>query len=265
MTGDDMFLPRVADLSAAVLDGSGFRRGWLAEDDKAVVPVVALSGIDRSLAVRCSGGARSAGADFFWVGQLENPDATALQVRAVGDDIQRDAPNGQTFIALPDLSAAICMTARGYALAAGRSDFLQGFCDRGVDGDRAHFRRMAAKLARRFPALPVVAEKYPPGLHAWSKSPPAGSAASEQLALMHALDRGEMTAPEFSRRWQAARDRSLDAGERTRDPLYRALVEVFYALEAYVDQPELRDAGDLDDAGLADAVRRALSHLPASS
>lgn len=258
MVGEQFPVARVAD---ALGGADRFAAAWLADGDKLVVPVVALSGMDRSLAARCAAGARSLPVDFFWMCPLDRPNLPAHQVRAVADDLELEASKPPVLFLLPDGSGAVWVTSQGYALAAGRGEFLGGFCDQGVDGDRARFGRDAARLARRHPALPVIARNYPPRTHPRSVTPDTGSAVGEQLELMRALDRGEIAAPDFTARFLAARRRALEAGERTRDPLDRALRTVFYAIDDYVAEPELRDDGDLDEAGLADAVRGALDGL----
>jgi hypothetical protein len=252
-------------LAASVLDGTaGFRADWLAVDDKLVVPVAAPSGLDGSIARRCAAGARSVSAAEYWVCDLGQPDSLARPVRAVADQIQALTAGGQILVILPDLSAAVWMSGAGYVLGAGGPRFLRGFCVDGVDGDRARFRRDAARLQGRFPALGAVAERHPPRMRVWSTIPDPGSAVAEQLALMRALAAGELAAPRFARQWSAAGRRSDDRGERVRGPLAEALTDVFHAVEDYVEDPELRDPGDLADDDLVAAVRSALAALPPS-
>jgi hypothetical protein len=81
---------------------------------------------------------------------------------------------------------------------------------------------------------------------------------------MRALVQRQISAPQFARQWAAANARSSEAGERVRGPLYDALTRVFYGLEDYAEDPDLRDPEELDDEGLIEAVRLALSRLSSS-
>lgn len=78
---------------------------------------------------------------------------------------------------------------------------------------------------------------------------------------MRDLVDGKISAPDFARSWLYARRRSLDAGERTREPSDRILTHVFYLLDDYVIDPELRDPDDMTDDELAAKVREALDEL----
>lgn len=87
---------------------------------------------------------------------------------------------------------------------------------------------------------------------------------AEQLRLIDALINGSMPGPDFARAWLAARRESLNAGERLREPFDRALNQVFYAIEDYVIDPELREPEDMTDADLVDRVNTAntvIEHL----
>lgn len=90
-----------------------------------------------------------------------------------------------------------------------------------------------------------------------------GSGIAQQLTLMEELVREDITGPDFARAWYSARNSSLRAGERIREPFYRILNEVFYALEDYAIDPTLYEEGDTTDEELVACVRDALAKLRA--
>src|SRR3712207_8897826 len=53
--------------------------------------------------------------------------------------------------------------------------------------------------------------------------------------------------------------RVLDAGERVREEFDRVLTDIFYLLDDYVIDPDLRDSGDITDEELVARVRAALN------
>lgn len=164
---------------------------------------------------------------------------------------------------LPDRSGALFTTNAGYALLAGQDDFMSAAAPEGVDAVRARFARVAGKLMGQWPELAEVAEEFGPSMKAW-KSPAEvdpGTGVAAQIDLTRSLARGEITASLFASGWLAARRWALNEGERTREPFDRILNEVFYALEDYSIDPELRAPEDLTDDQLADRVRGALGKL----
>jgi len=80
---------------------------------------------------------------------------------------------------------------------------------------------------------------------------------AQQLALIDALINGSLPGPDFARAWLTERRESLSDGERLREPFDRALNEVFYAIEDYVIDPELRDSDDMTDEDLISRVEAA--------
>jgi hypothetical protein len=108
-----------------------------------------------------------------------------------------------------------------------------------------------------------IARNFPPRWVAWSTPTEVapGSNIGEQLDLMAALAQGDISAAAFARDWLAARRRALAEGERVRERFDRILTSVFYALDDYVADPELRDQGDLSDDDLISRVRAALYEL----
>jgi hypothetical protein len=95
-----------------------------------------------------------------------------------------------------------------------------------------------------------------PRPRAWARPDEVDPASqvAQQLTLIDALINGSLPGPDFARAWLAARRESLNAGERLREPFDRALNEVFYAIEDYVIDPELREPGDMSDDDLVDRV-----------
>ncbi|MDX3534656.1 colicin immunity domain-containing protein [Streptomyces sp. MB09-01] len=90
---------------------------------------------------------------------------------------------------------------------------------------------------------------------------PEGSGTGRRLDLMRRLSRAEIRPERFAEQWLDARRDALDGGERIGDRLCRALNEVFYALDAYPIDPDLRETGDTTDAELLDIVNQALEQI----
>jgi len=95
-----------------------------------------------------------------------------------------------------------------------------------------------------------------PRPRAWARPDEVDPAShvAQQLALINALINGSLSSPDFARAWLAERRESLNDGERLREPFDRALNEVFYAIEDYVIDPELRDPDDMTDDDLITRV-----------
>lgn len=82
-----------------------------------------------------------------------------------------------------------------------------------------------------------------------------------QLRLMRDLVDGKVDAPSFAKEWFAARTRALDSGEKVREQFDCILLDLFYVLEDYVIDPELRRNGDLTDEQLVEQVAALLTRL----
>jgi hypothetical protein len=100
---------------------------------------------------------------------------------------------------------------------------------------------------------------------AWSAPSvvPRDSGTGQQIAQMEKLVAGEVSGPEFARAWLAARRQALDNAERVREPFERILYEVFYLLDDYVIDPDLRGPHDISDKSLTQRVVAALNRLNA--
>ncbi|MEV6069441.1 hypothetical protein AB0L82_23090 [Nocardia sp. NPDC052001] len=130
----------------------------------------------------------------------------------------------------------------------GRWDFRGDEYVENVDID--HEPRPEVQLARK-------------AMRTWAKPAdvPPGSGVAEQLSLMKSLACRQITCPTFARSWYDARRRSLDNGERVREPFERLLTRVFYDLADYPIDHSLRESGDITDEGLIDNVRDVLKEL----
>ncbi|WP_371785160.1 hypothetical protein [Streptosporangium subroseum] len=261
--------PTTSGELAGALLGAPHRFGgrWLDEDAKTVVAVPSSWPPDERLTARISAGAREAGADHVLAGQAGErhaaEDLIEVRVPEAGPLAGLPRPDGDLLLALPGLSGAVLVTGQGYALVAGDARFVRACLDTGIDEARARFARYARRLAGSRPEMLAVSEEFPP------RHPPAstpaevapGSGVAEQLSLMGALARGELPAAAFAPAWLAAHRRALTGGERVRDALERALLDVFYALEDYAADPSLREPGDLSDEELTSRVRASLGAL----
>lgn len=72
-------------------------------------------------------------------------------------------------------------------------------------------------------------------------------AIDDLLDVVRAFARGELSAAEFERLFRGARY-STPAGDD--HPMGVLLDDLWFACEAYVEDPSLRDPDDVDDAGL---------------
>jgi Bacterial self-protective colicin-like immunity len=100
-------------------------------------------------------------------------------------------------------------------------------------------------------------------MRSWAKPADVepGTGVAEQLSLMGSVARGEIAGPDFARAWLAARRRALAGGERVREKFDHVLNQVFYMIEDYTIDPDLRDESDMSDGELVDRVRAALTEL----
>ncbi|WP_030717344.1 hypothetical protein [Streptomyces sp. NRRL S-237] len=73
---------------------------------------------------------------------------------------------------------------------------------------------------------------------------------------MRRLSRAEIEPARFAKQWLDARRLALNENERLAEHLYRALNQVFYALDEYPIDPALREHGDTTDAELLGIVDR---------
>ncbi|MDX3194104.1 hypothetical protein PV458_37400 [Streptomyces sp. MN03-5084-2B] len=216
-------------------------------------PLIALSDVDYPLLCRFQAGGRVAGAR-----EVLRYRRGAVPVKLPLDRLTPElAGPGPVVLALPG-AGAVQVTGLGYALLAGTPRFLAGALPDGVDDARARFARVARRLAR--PELVAVAERFPPlaRIVLLPDDAAPGSGVAEQLAVMAAFVRGELSGSEFGRRWHDARRRAKECDERTGDTVGYALGEVFFLLEDYPIDPLLREPGDLTDEELTDGVRAAL-------
>ncbi|MEU1118416.1 MULTISPECIES: colicin immunity domain-containing protein [unclassified Streptomyces] len=244
-----------------------FQREWLADGGKTVVPLPSPSGMDKHLARRMSSGAEQAGYVHVIACHLEGTTAEGpgTEVAATREGLLRDIPwrDGDLLLALPDLTGALLVTDQGFALLAGRAEFLRGSVPEGADQATIDFSRYAKRVGQSRPAVLAVAGEARPPQMAWAtKNDVAeGSATAEQLALMEAFVANSISGEEFSVAWLDARRRSMRLQERLRESFSRVLDQVFYALDDYVIDPDLRDTDDMTNDQLRAQVRKHLSDL----
>uniref|UniRef100_A0AAU2VTK7 Colicin immunity domain-containing protein n=1 Tax=Streptomyces sp. NBC_00008 TaxID=2903610 RepID=A0AAU2VTK7_9ACTN len=258
----------MTDLSGA--SSWGFTGDWLSDGPKLIVPVPAGSRVDASLVRRVIEGCRATGTDGVLAltggpGGPDGPGACGRNRRTVSPDRAVAALAGigpPALLASSDRQGAVLFSGPGSALVAGTPRFLGGAVPEGVDGGRARFARYARTVAHRWPELRSLARSLPPRHLAWSRARdvPAGTGAARQLELMRGFIAGSVNAPHFARGWQTARRTSHDNGERLREPLLTAFDQVFSLLEDYSVDLDLKDADDLSDQELVDAVREIMEY-----
>lgn len=240
---------------------------WLADGGKRVVPLPSRSGADEHLARRVSSGAVRTGHDHvvaYRVGAA-GAEGPGFEIAATQEDIVRRAPwhDGAFLLALPDLAGALLVTDERYALFAGSGDFLRGGVPEGADQATVDFSRYAKRLGHSHPVLLAVAGETQPVQRAWASTGDVagGSATAKQVALMESFAADAISGEDFAEAWLDARRQSLRQGERLREPFSRILDQVFYALDDYVIDPDLRDADDLTNEQLRRQIRGRLTEL----
>jgi hypothetical protein len=255
-------------------DQVSFRKAWLAEGDKQVVPLIGPAtpgGGEARLARRLSSGARGTGHDHVIAccPGAGRPGVRTVRVPADPEGILRGLramrPRGENWLAgLPDRSAALLVTDRGYALVAGGEAVLRLCVPEGHDRAVIDFKRYVRHLGDRAdPAMAEAAGAFRIRQTAWAskREPTAGSGTAEQVSLREQFAGARISGPVFARSWHAARRRSHDRRERLRAEFERVLDGVFHALEDYAAEPALSEPGDLDDDGLRAVVRERLAAL----
>ncbi|WP_151772436.1 hypothetical protein [Streptomyces abyssomicinicus] len=241
-----------------VLDADGaFARGWLL--GKTLAPVPVGEELGAALARRITAGCRAMGAAHILHVDLTGRGGTSTGSvsLAVGEEWTGIRP--PSLLVTPDLRGAVLFPEAGHALVAGPVSFMTAAVGEGVDAARALFGRYAETVSVSRPGLSAVAAAHPPRNRAWSRPEEVApdSAAARLLALLAAFTQGPCTAPEFARGWWENHRISQANGERIREPLADLFDQVFLTLEDYAVEPDLAEPGDLDDAGLREAVTRA--------
>ncbi|MFF4010674.1 colicin immunity domain-containing protein [Streptomyces sp. NPDC001717] len=90
---------------------------------------------------------------------------------------------------------------------------------------------------------------------------PADSSTGQQLSLMRRLSLEQIQPEKFAKLWLDARRKSLNENERIGEHLSRCLNQVFYALDSYPMDPELREEGDVTDTELIEIVNQMLDRI----
>jgi hypothetical protein len=233
-----------------------FKGEWLAANDKKVAPLPSSARMDHMLAKRLCGAAQHSGQKTVGVVHLgiEHRDdaplwAPADTVRLLEQISHLDAP---LLAFTPDESGALLFTDRGYSLISGDDQFLRHAVPEGMNQVSISFKRYARRLKAPYPEALKIAENFAIGQAAWRSASEvqAGAATAEQLSLMESLRSGAISATDFAQAWLSARRLALTQHERLREPLERLLDRVFYALEDYSIDPEMREEGDISDEDL---------------
>ncbi|MBH1938295.1 hypothetical protein I5Q34_29235 [Streptomyces sp. AV19] len=243
-----------------------FSSAWITEKDKGVVPFSAQSTLDRNLIRRLSSAAQHASHAFFLASRLdvEREEEPVMRVPSTQEGLGRIPWHGENYIiAVPDLSGALLVTDLGYSLMGGVHEFLKHGVPEGSDQAIINFNRYAKRVGRHLPDVAKIAAKLQPSQFAWGRRSEVaeGTGTAEQLSLMTSFANNEVSAVDFAAAWLRARRRSLEHPERLREPLARELDRVFYAIEDYEFDPQLREPGDLTDAQLKEAVEEALAGI----
>ncbi len=243
-----------------------FRAEWIADGDKVVAPIPESAITQGDLVNRIESAARFIRVGHGMVVRLDaadDVDPHGVQVPLTDRHLIDSLP-GQpvnALVVLADLSGAILLTDDGYSLVAGSAVFVDICVGRGIDEAKAGFARYARRTGRPGPL--AVSREYPPLWTAWgapSQVAP-GTNTARQLELMRRYVAGDISGPEFRRAWLQARTNALIAGERVAGRFERILHDVFYALDEYVPDPEIRCPRDLDDHLLWGIVNDALLRL----
>ncbi|MEV8016794.1 colicin immunity domain-containing protein [Streptomyces sp. NPDC086554] len=254
-------------LNLVVSGALSFRREWIAEGGRRVVPLASRSHLDEHLARRLSSGAGQAGHDHFIAGRVGSASVVQpeIEIPASQEQILQQLPwrEGSFLVALPDLSGAVLVTDQGYSLIAGEGDFLRYGVPEGCDQAVVDFKRYAKRVGRSHPVVFQVSKEFQPNQVAWASRSDvsAGSATAEQVSLMDAFAANDISGEDFATAWLDARRRALQLRERLREPFSRILDQVFYALDDYVIDPRLRDPDDMTNEQLRMIIRGQLVAL----
>ncbi len=251
-----------------ILSGPGsFNREWIADGGKRVAPLTLHSRMNVHLAERMSSGARQTGHTYVIACRVKDSaiERQQVEIPSTSEALLRQIPwHDESFlVVLPDVSGALLVTDRGYSLIAGRDEFLRHAVPEGIDQAIIDFKRYAKRVGRSHPALAEVSAEFQPRQTAWASwsDVAPGSATAEQLSLMDSFTAGDISTEDFARSWLAARRQALELRERLREPFSRLLDQVFYALDDYVIDPELRDADDMTNEQLQAIVQDQLTAL----
>ena len=183
-----------------------------------------------------------------------------------------DTPDA--LVVVQNLSCVLLTTGAGFAVAAGPHQFIEAVVGADARRARAGFadfvlasRETSAQAleAASYYGCALSGRPWRPAWLAWSHSAgvPHGTGIGGQLAAMRQFADGEIGADEFERMFRSARWQEMRVGERAAPPLATALDNVCWALDGYIPAGEglTRAPGDLDLAGLREAVSAALSDV----
>ncbi|GAA3169766.1 hypothetical protein GCM10020001_115070 [Nonomuraea salmonea] len=247
-----------------------FSREWMDIAAKTVVPIPGTVRGDGSLPHRVCSAAGRLGATYAWGAPIVGSrviDGLLFRVEMTPDVLSVKIPEHHEGIvlAMPDMDNAILSTAGGYSLVAGSHAFVRACLDCGIDEARVRFLRYARRLADANPSVMAVAMEHPPRWRSW-RSPrevhPESNTA-QQLHLMESFVERTLPASRFVLSWLSERSQALDDGERLHAQFEELMNEVFYALDDYPSDPDLREEGDISEQELRERVNETLRRLAA--
>jgi hypothetical protein len=260
------------------------RADWLRDaaaqaEGRDAVPFAAGAPLAPAVAGRLAAAVRASGERIVLACPAEppQPESRAIAISADGPRIhsaleELGAP--EALVVVQDLSRVLLSTGSGFAVAAGPHQFIEAVAGADVRRVRAGFAEFVlASLGSSAEALEAASyygcalsgRSWRPAWLAWSHpaSVPHRSGIGGQLAAMRQFAGGQLGVEDFERAFRAARWQEMRAGERAAPPLSTALDNVCWALDGYVPAAGggPRAPGDLDLAGLRDAVKGALSSI----
>ncbi|MEU0399244.1 colicin immunity domain-containing protein [Streptomyces sp. NPDC006197] len=222
-------------------------------DRRPVVPLPVGGRLDATAARGFAAGCRAVGTDRILY--LASGDAPSVGLRPTEADLVGMAPPARLLI--PDGAGALLFPEPGYALITGTEAFLAAAVAEGADAARARFGRYARTVKGRWPRVEEIARAYPPVHRVWFRAADVvpGTASAQLLSLLDDFTTGTCTAADFADGWREARRAARANGERTGGALAELFDRVFLTLEDYTPDPGLREAGDLTDTELREAIR----------
>ncbi|MGE5288384.1 MAG: hypothetical protein ACM3ML_14545 [Micromonosporaceae bacterium] len=277
-----MSTPRADAITARLLAAPHLiRPEWLRAaatqaERRDAVPFAASTPLAPAVAGRLAAAVRASGQRIVLAcPAAPQTDSRAAAVPADGPRIHsalRALGTPGALVVVQDLSCALLTTGAGFAVAAGPHQFIEAVAGADARRVRAGFADFVlASLGSSAQALEAASyygcalsgRPWRPAWLAWSHPAgvPHGTGIGGQLAAMRQFAKGQIDAEEFERIFRSARWQEMRVGERAAPPLATALDNVCWALDGYVpaDAGVARAPGDLDLAGLREAVSAALS------
>ncbi|GAA4524644.1 hypothetical protein [Nonomuraea ferruginea] len=226
---------RVTRVEKMLDGGTGFSAAWTAVGDKVTVPVASRPVPDSRLLSSIGRGLRACGQTRVLAAPLG---ARRVETILVGDGalaLPGSWAGSDVVMTLPDMSGAVLMTMRQYALVSGPRAFVAACLACETEQAKADFARVARRLATTNPLLLEVAAAHPPRWPSW-RTPaevPPESVTRRKLSLIDGFVAGRLDVERFRHAWVAARREAMAAGERAHGDLGRLLDEAFHEIDDY--------------------------------